>query len=308
MFKAQLLFIWIATNAKVGKVKSSIIFFFLSLLLVSNLSAQSAGCREGATFDRRELVPEFLEWRTDQANVSNFEVIEIPLVFQRVEGNTNRLSEMIFKLNQAFANRGDFFTEYGKDAKIRFCIAKTTPDGGLSSGINNVRSLYGRFDMDLEVPDLINLIKWDQRRYINIWLVDDIRGELAGYSGERWWARIPPAGFVTRHGIILDMLNADALIGMMGSYFELLPTSSSSCKNDNCWYDGDMICDTPPDESTRISCGDNSCDTDTLSNYSNGNFYSDTLDMNSNFMDVSGCPTDFSHDQIDWMRFFIGKQ
>ncbi|NQZ77189.1 MAG: hypothetical protein HRT61_13980, partial [Ekhidna sp.] len=99
------------------------------------------------------------------------------------------------------------------------------------------------------------------------------------------------------------------MVHEFGHYFSLLHTFEGSlgdpCKNDDCLVDGDMVCDTPPDRSFLGECPDNSCDTDTLSNYSNQTFFIDTLDMSSNFMDYTSCATDFSHHQIDRMRFFI---
>jgi PKD repeat protein len=100
----------------------------------------------------------------------------------------------------------------------------------------------------------------------------------------------------------------------MGHYLGLYHTFEGGCSNGDCSTDGDKVCDTPPDRSMNPSpsCGNpqNTCGTDTLSNYSNGNFFADTPDQVANFMDYgnSGCSNQFTQGQADRMVAAINTQ
>jgi len=194
----------------------------------------------------------------------------------------------IDNLNKAFANIGYYDRNTGTDTRIQFCLAKQDPEGNLTSGINRVRSYLTKFNYILDDQTLKNLIRWDPTRYINIWLVSDICNStgcnVIGY-----------ATFPTRHGksddgIVIEAAyvagsesDAATLVHEMGHYLGLYHTFQGGCKNDDCYQDGDRICDTPPDESVfEGSCmsGFNSCTTDTQSG-----FTTDQMDMNWNYMD-----------------------
>ena len=88
-------------------------------------------------------------------------------------------------------------------------------------------------------------------------------------------------------------------------YLGLFHTFEGGCRNNDCTVDGDMVCDTPPDNYSLGGCGGNSCKTDTLSNYSNGFFPTDVPDMTSNFMDYSSCGSEFTAGQVTRMHFHL---
>ena len=264
--------------------------------------------------ERKLLKQRFLSWRT-RTDLDDLQILTIPVVFHFIDNDAqpslSELGELLTEMNQGFANEGAYATDYGIDAKIRFCLAKRTPDGGASDGVNLLTSRYQDVDAALEVPEFVRHVHWDQDHYVNVWVANSIREEIAYYSGKFWWQRFGLGGFATNQGVVVEAgaLNAGTLIHELGHYFGLLHPfegfRSAPCKNDDCLLDGDMVCDTPPDRSIIRSCGVNSCDTDTLSNFSNLTFFKDTLDMGTNFMDYSECSIEFSHDQIDRMRFTI---
>lgn len=249
----------------------------------------------------------------------------IPVVFHLIEGTSTisdvGVSNALKGLNEAFAHAGSFGVDdtIGVDTRIRFCLAQRAPDGGITSGVTRMVSDYKSFDMDLETPKLKTMAQWDPRHYLNIWVVDDIKSEIVtAYTGRDWWTRIGSGGFATLpggrtpqgaflDGVVVAGLNTELLTHECGHYLGLLHTWSGGCANGDCLINGDMVCDTPPDDEIRSSCGANSCDTDTLSNYSNNNFFMDVPDMGSNFMDYgnAGCANNFSEGQAERMRFFL---
>src|SRR5688572_1977037 len=256
----------------------------------------------------------------------NDSIITLPVVIHIVNPNPFSIPDAaviagIKDLNDAFSKAGLYAAGPGADTKIRFCIAKKDPDGGITTGITRTISYYGSdLNMDIEDGPLKNLIQWDPSRYINIWLIINIHGEsYANYSCGVWtrlgiggYATLPPGGN-SLDGIVITGFGK-LLAHEMGHYLGLYHTFEGGCFNDDCEVNGDRVCDTPPDGSvsSSASCSspDNSCNTDTLSNYSNGTFFTDVPDQVSNFMDYSNsaCSNQFTQGQADRMRAAIMTQ
>lgn len=248
---------------------------------------------------------------------------KIPVVFhifENVQGTTNTDVEgAVAQLNDAFAHLNAFDMNEGMNTNIQFCLAKKAPDGGITNGINRIASEYSQFDMDLEDLKLKTTLQWDPRYYLNIWVVGGIYSEIgAGFNGRIGWVRVGAGGYATlpgsptqlgafRDGIVAVGMDPSLLAHEAGHYLGLLHTFQGGCVNNDCELDGDLVCDTPPDKKTGGFCADNSCNTDTLSNYSNNHFMMDVPDMTSNFMDYSpaACQTDFTAGQRDRMHFSI---
>lgn len=263
--------------------------------------------------EKLALANEFKSWRSRQTtriSSADAEIWTIPVVFHVMTTGLPALATFenaVNELNDAFANRGVFNTPQGADTRIQFCLASTAPDGGSTTGVNHIPSDYQNTDMDLDNTELVRQSKWDVTRYLNIWLVNDVTGEaLAYYEGKNWWTRLGVNGYASGDGIVVAGLSPSLLTHEIGHYFGLLHTwAGRDCKNDDCLLDGDMVCDTPPDKSTAVPCGDNSCDTDILSDFSNQTFFTDVKDMSTNFMDYSPCPLDFTWGQAERMRFTL---
>ena len=227
----------------------------------------------------------------------------------------------INELNEAFSKSGMYAASLGADAKIKFCIAKKDPDGGITNGITRTTSYFGKdLNMDNEDNKLKNLIQWDPSRYINIWFINNINAESYAEYSCGVWTRLGVGGYATMppgsgalDGIVITGFGK-LLIHEMGHYLGLYHTFEGGCYNNDCTVNGDRVCDTPPDGTLRASpnCNNptNTCNSDTLSNYSNGFFTSDVPDPISNFMDYSNaaCSNEFTQGQADRMRAAILTQ
>lgn len=278
--------------------------------------AQVIDCREDVPLtleEKKTSAAQFRAWRRVKTRArQELTDYTVPLVFHVLRSSppsASTIEQTVSALNLAFANAGQFNNDWGADTQIRLELACEAPNGSETSGINYVNSAFRIVDVDLEHQDLVSTIKWDQERYLNIWVVDEIAGEvLAEYEGRTWWTRLGYGGYAASDGVVVNGLDVPTLAHEIGHYFGLLHTwQGRDCKNDDCLADGDLVCDTPPDRSIFNSCEDNSCGTDTLSNFSNNTFFSDTLDMGTNFMDYgnSTCRLDFSLGQAERMQFTI---
>jgi gliding motility-associated-like protein len=256
--------------------------------------------------------------RTDTSNA----IITLPVVVHIINQNPLLIPDAqilaaIKDLNDAFGKTGKYSASAGADTKIRFCIAKKDPGGGITTGITRTTSYFGHsLNPVIEDKRLKNLIQWDPARYINIWLVSDIELEtVAKFECGRWlrlngggYATMPPALPAT-DGIVVSSFGS-LLAHEMGHYLGLYHTFEGlNCKNDDCTVDGDKVCDTPPDASfgNSFSCNqpDNSCFTDTLSG-----FTKDMPDQITNFMDYGNesCHNEFTSGQAQRMIAVINTQ
>jgi gliding motility-associated-like protein len=239
----------------------------------------------------------------------------LPVVFHIVNEDPasitdQQITDALAALNDAYGKTGAF-AGARSDTRIQFCLAKTDPNGGATTGILRTKSYLGDFDADMEGEDLIALGKWDGSRYINIWLVSGIKSEFLQTFECGAWTRLHMAGYAGAGGdVVVSGLGVDLVAHEMGHYLSLIHTfAAQDCKNDDCTTDGDMVCDTPPDKSINggfpCSNPENSCSTDTLSG-----FTTDVPDLPDNFMDYgggTGCIMSFTEGQAQRMRDFIGS-
>ncbi|MEM9929632.1 MAG: M43 family zinc metalloprotease, partial [Bacteroidota bacterium] len=276
------------------------------------------------------LAKRFIKWKTAQPGrdkaptIRNIPVVvhlleDVPTITDEAVVNAIASLNNAYTHSQKYANGADFsIGTRGVDTEIEFCLAQRAPDGGITNGIVRWETDYTRMDVDLEDAKLKTQGQWDPRRYLNIWVVSnglDVETDQS-YAGSTSWDRESnlggysggPGGVVgsdaRQDGVIVVGLGAALVAHEIGHYLDLPHTFSGNCRNDDCLVDGDGICDTPPDKSQE-GCNQNTCSTDTLSNYSNGNFPMDVPDMTSNFMDYSSCPNEFSQGQADKMLFIL---
>lgn len=281
--------------------------------------------------ERTQIAKQFRKWQNEAHTKSMAPIRTIPVVFHLLEYDPAITNEQVetalASLNNAFSHshNNPEGVDYsggtrGVDTQIAFCLAQRAPDGGLTNGIVRWRTDYENMDVDLEDAKLKTQGQWDPRYYLNIWVVAHLDTEIEqSYRGSTWWNRDTglggysggPGGVVgpeaKTDGVVVAGLGSALLAHEIGHYMSLAHTFTGGCTNNDCLVDGDGICDTPPDNS-KAGCNQNTCDSDTLSNYSNGIFTTDVPDMTSNFMDYSSCPNEFTQGQADKMLFVIDNQ
>ncbi|MBK8920466.1 MAG: hypothetical protein IPM81_03015 [Saprospirales bacterium] len=239
----------------------------------------------------------------------------VPVVFHIVheDGPENlshsRILAALQQLNDAFAHSGYYAgAGPGADAQIQFCLAQRMPGGAASPGITRTFSAltnlqYGTGDDSA----LKNLIRWDTREYINIWVIRDISTNVIGYS------TLPGAHGLEADGLVVEAnyIGQPAAYGgllahEMGHYLGLYHTFQGGCSNDDCLLQGDRVCDTPPDQATFTACPFNSCQTDADAPAPNP-FTTDQNDPAENFMDYTpfSCMYQFTEGQGARMRYFL---
>ncbi|HTL06996.1 MAG TPA: M43 family zinc metalloprotease, partial [Chitinophagaceae bacterium] len=239
----------------------------------------------------------------------------LPVVFHIINANPSSITDAavlsaLQAMNEAFSASGAF-TGGRTDTRIQFCLAKTDPNGGLTSGILRNKTYLGDYDFDMEGSDVTALGRWDPSRYVNIWVVEDIKSEYMQTFECGVWTRLKMGGYASAGGdIVVAGLGTGVLCHETGHYLSLLHTfANQDCANTDCNTSGDMVCDTPPERTITggYPCGSppNSCSSDTLSG-----FATDVPDLPDNFMDYGngvGCILSFTEGQADRMRNFIAS-
>jgi PKD repeat protein len=229
----------------------------------------------------------------------------------------------------------------GNNTFIDFCLARKSQNGNTYTfastqhpGIQNASSLdrtdTGQLDALVTASTAINA--YNTTNYINVYIVDDILGTVAGF------ASLPPAHGTTRDGIFIErqwlrnnpalVNNMNVLAHEMGHYLGLLhtfglcdtittgPGYDCSCDNNNCLFNGDMICDTPPNmlQQTGYSSPSNfpnTCSTDAIPYSPNGTnlnpITANVQDPKDNYMDygIWSLQNRFTQGQVMRMQFMV---
>lgn len=200
------------------------------------------------------------------------------------------IMDAIDGLNQRWRNGNGL----GADLGIDFCLASVDPSGNPTSGIlridassvplytsGGVKMLNNTPCDGIAVDDTIikNISTWPVLDYYNIWVVNDICGNVAGYAYFPWGGKFD--GALMMYSYMNGSLNT--LSHELGHGFNLQHTFRGDGGNVNCpvdtacTSDGDMVCDTPPHKSS--DCGEvNPCTNDGVWD-------------NSRFNYMSGCTT-----------------
>ncbi len=237
----------------------------------------------------------------------------LPVVFHIINSNPASITDAavlaaLQGMNDAFSASGTF-AGGRTDTRIQFCIAKTDPNGGKTTGIVRTKTFLGDYDYDMEGGDVVSLGRWDPSRYVNIWVVQDIKSEYMQTFECGVWTRLKMGGYASAGGdIVVAGLGIGTLCHETGHYLSLDHTfANRDCANFDCNTSGDRVCDTPPETTITggYPCGSpqNSCSSDTLSG-----FATDVPDLPDNFMDYGngiGCILGFTDGQATRMRNFI---
>jgi len=178
-------------------------------------------------------------------------------------------------VNDAFQNANGLSFDNphaGTDVGIKFCLASRDPQGNATTGIIYHEDDVRTYDyvVDWGGP-VMPTYQWNPYEYMNIYIVYNISGGYYAYSN-----------LASQYGKAYDglVLEYDVTPGLwcheIGHYLNLYHTfedgTTSSCaSNDDCRYEGDLVCDTPPHEKHYGECNIdlNTCnnDHDDLSDY-----------------------------------------
>lgn len=244
----------------------------------------------------------------------------IPVVFHVIHTNgpenisREQIMDQMRVLNQDFSytnpnktNIRSTFLSVAADCQIKFELANVDPNGNCTDGINRVySSLGGEVDQsDAQVKDLV---RWDYRKYLNVWVVTSIKSEsgtgtILGYAVFPWMNASTEDGIVIRHdrvGTIGTAVRADSgrtLTHEVGHWLGLFHTFQGGCD-----ANGDQCGDTPPVEGTFTNAN---CPANGNSCIESSN---DKIDQWENYMDYSEgrCMAMFTLNQKSRMHGFLG--
>jgi len=151
----------------------------------------------------------------------------------------------------------------GLDSRVDFELATKDPSGASTTGIIWVRSPLTVFDRNQPGQDrgqaVKNLSRWDTEKYCNIWIVKEIKTNIAGFAqfpNSALFGSIP-ADYASTDGVMVinptvgtigtAVFPTDAtMVHELGHWMGLYHPFQSGCINNNCLTDGDWVCDTPP--------------------------------------------------------------
>lgn len=229
---------------------------------------------------RKKLSVSFKKASSDSTRI-------IPVVVHIIhDGGTENISEaqvqsQIQILNEDYGKLpGTNGDGNGVDTKVRFCLAKKDPNGNCTNGIVRIKSSLTNHQT-YQRALLKELSFWDNTRYLNIYVVKNINGNVAGYSS---FPGGPSSedGVVVRHNYFGNTGTASSSLGRtisheLGHWFGLYHTFNNGCGINVC-TDGDYVCDTPPQASPSYNCN-------TLNTCSNDN--PDLNDLKENYMNYT---------------------
>ncbi|MBP9790436.1 MAG: T9SS type A sorting domain-containing protein [Bacteroidia bacterium] len=147
------------------------------------------------------------------------------------------------------------FWQFTCDVLIEFCLARQTPGGQPSTGIERLNR-----GLDWSMSDCNNILKpqtiWDPHRYLNLWTVDWEPGspDLLGYAQF-------PGGPDETDGVVIGYTNFGTTGNVLAPY-NLGRTVTHEVGHwfglQHIWGDAfcgdDLISDTPPQVSDNVNC------------------------------------------------------
>jgi hypothetical protein len=159
------------------------------------------------------------------------------------------------------------------DTKIQFCLAKRSPSGGTTNGIDRIDAStlpnYAQYGLYLgktvgphgpRDTALCKLANWPHEDYINIWVVtkiDTIAAAFAYFPSTAGY-NFPQDGLWVEYDYMLNQTSYPVVAHELGHFLNLAHTfagsESGNCPVDtNCNVDGDKVCDTPPHKQSECS-------------------------------------------------------
>lgn len=267
-----------------------------------------------------EELTELAERPADDVLSKKKAVRTIPVVFHIIHqyGDENISKEQILdqlrvlnedfsRLNADTSNTRSQFKGRSVDSEVEFKLARIDPGGKCTDGITRTYSPLTDGGDDL----VKNLIRWDTRKYLNIWVIKRIYyggsdGTTLGYATFPYNINTSTDGIVMRSdrvgtiGTAVQNGAGRTLTHEVGHYLGLYHPFQNGCGS-SCSSSGDRICDTPPVDEPSYGCplGNNTCHND----------IPDEPDMIENFMDYANgnCMNAFTAGQKTVMTFALNN-
>lgn len=233
------------------------------------------------------------------------EVYIIPIVFHvlhnygseyisdaQIEDQVRVLNDDYRKLNADTAAIVNAFLGIASDAHIEFRLAKKTPGGGCTTGIDRIQS-----HETYQGNDGSKLSQWPRNMYLNVWTVNKMQNGVAGYA---YYPSSVAGSLAPYDGIMIlsdyigsigtsSVLTSRALTHEIGHYLNLPHTwGSTNSPGVECGDDG--VQDTPETKGWT-SCNLNGavCNAGVIENV-------------QNYMEYAYCSKMFTEGQVAIMR------
>lgn len=268
------------------------------MLIAAVANAQAPPCGSDAYLARHARAIERMEARYAEAfpaggpQLRSSHVKTIPVVVHIFhQGGPENISDaqvqsQIQVLNEDYrklpGTNGD---GNGVDTEVQFCLARVGPNGECTNGIVRINSPLADHQ-SFQRTMLKQISGWDNTRYLNIYVVQDIDNG-SGTLGYSSYPDGPPEedGFVVLHDAFGTMGTAQAPQNLgrtasheLGHWLGMYHTFQDGCGTDVCTT-GDLVCDTPPVAAPHFGCpaSANTCSNDAP----------DVNDLVDNYMDYT---------------------
>ncbi|TXC76036.1 M43 family zinc metalloprotease [Luteibaculum oceani] len=302
--------------------KSILLISFLNFCFLGMLIGQQAEpCGFDAVvakqipFEIENTIQEAALKRLSNATLKSHDTLRtIPVVVHVFHtGGAGNISESqvasaINVLNEDF-QKLDGTAGYGEGVNtlVQFKLAKIDPNGNCTNGIIRINSTLANHQ-SYQRGLLKDVSAWDNKKYLNIYVVKSIAGSVAGYAS---FPGGPDAedGIVVQNNFFGRSGTAAGSTGRtttheVGHWLGLYHTFQNGCDGDPC-TGGDYVCDTPPQSEPNYECIDlNTCSNDDP----------DVMDQKENYMNYTpgSCQNMFTagqaariHGTLDSLRTYI---
>ena len=256
------------------KIHALIITCLLVVFLAGAQNDSSHLCLFGKMMQMRGFVYKpggtAYKWQPSQDNDSAYYVIPtiVHIIYDSLNKRTTTditdaaVRSEIKVLNEDFGKQyntpGYNLYSFGADTRIRYCLATIDPNGNTTTGIEHIYSKdLASINSSDEMPTK-NLSRWDQKRYLNIWIVAAVDGQtnVAGYSylaniaaGQQYDGIVVvyPYFGSHQHNQYYPYNMGRTTTHECGHYFNLYHTwGPDFTGQDGCTDGGDSVFDTPP--------------------------------------------------------------
>ena len=185
----------------------------------------------------------------------------------------------------------------GTDMQIEFSLATIDPQGRPTTGVVYHRNpRLADLDRSTEDAELKQSTAWDRKKYLNIWLVNNI-SSITPEQGILGYAQFPTMdertdGIVVRSYVFGTIGTAGMVQGLeayrfgrtttheCGHWLNLFHPFQGGCSEARCTSGGDRVCDTPPVSNETFGFGEerkNTCTNDNPDRPDNVRNYMDYL-------------------------------